>query len=83
MNGGEFNIDDFVEVMTLITVARSTMMGILARDENNKAYGQLWECLCELEAVSGVLLTRTLEESARFDDEPNPAFSSTQSNGGA
>lgn len=83
LNGGEFDIDSFIGLLTHITVARTTMMGKLARDQDNKIYGEIWEHLCELEAVSGVLMTRTLEESARLDDEPSPAFSDPQDNGGA
>lgn len=67
MNDGEFNIDVFVEVLTIIAVARSIMMGEVARDQDSKIYRELWEYVCELEAVSGVLLTRTDEESARLD----------------
>jgi hypothetical protein len=83
MNDGEFNIDVFVEVLTIIAVARSIMMGEVARDQDSKIYRELWEYVCELEAVSGVLLTRTDEESARLDaglfDSANDAIS----NGGA
>ena len=83
MNDGEFNIDVFVEVLTIIAVARSIMMGEVARDQDSKIYRELWEYVCELEAVSGVLLTRTDEESARLDaglfDSGNDAIS----NGGA
>lgn len=83
MNDGEFNIDVFVEVLTVITLARSIMMGEVARDQDSKIYSELWEYVCELEAVSGVLLTRTDEESARLDAGLHPFGDDTITNGGA
>lgn len=73
--GGQLDTYFLVETLTSLTVMRTTAMAEVIRD--NELYEPFWNNLCELEAIGGVLLTRTMDESAKVDGEANPMFAKT------
>lgn len=73
--GGQLDTYFLVETLTSLTVMRTTAMAEVIRD--NKLYEPFWNNLCELEAIGGVFLTRTMEESAKVDGEANQMFAKT------
>lgn len=66
-------------MMASANFARFIMFGEACRGD--QFMSDAWEELAELEAIAAIMITRTIEESARVDEVPDVSFD--EKSGGA
>lgn len=76
---GNHNAEDALGMMASANFARFIMFGEACRGD--QFMSDAWEELAELEAIAAIMITRTIEESARVDEVPDVSFD--EKSGGA
>jgi hypothetical protein len=69
---GNHNPEDALGMMASANFARFIMFGEACRGD--QFMSDAWEELAELEAIAAIMITRTIEESARVDEVPDHSF---------
>lgn len=72
--GSNFDTLNTISLIMSMTYARADLMGNRIRSSENPYVNDMWEDITELEAITGIILTRDFSESARVDEVPDPTF---------
>lgn len=72
--GSNFDTLNTISLIMSMTYARADLMGNRIRSSENPYVNDMWEDITELEAITGIILTRDFDESTRVDEVPDPTF---------
>lgn len=71
--GGDVDVLQVVHLLMSVNNARAQLLGGCIRGDNTFLH-EVWEEVTELEAIAGIVSTRSWEESQRVDEVPDQSF---------
>ena len=71
--GGDVDVLQVVHLLMSVNNARAQLLGGCIRGDNTFLH-EVWEEVTELEAIAGIISTRSWEESQRVDEVPDQSF---------